>query len=136
MCKNNHLFTIALFTKFVYLSYAFIFYANTISPLQQIGLGSTCSKNPLMKRDSVQMTTNIPFGLGSNNGAIQLTPPQSPAMKNNVCHEVESPFKQHVEIRFTLDSKKKQPPLEPMDLLDKFGMEFTSRKLPFCNWSM
>ncbi len=63
-----------------------------------------------MRRDNVQMTTNSSFGLGSSNGTSQLTPPQSLAMKNNVCHEVESPFKQHLEIKFTLEPKEKQPP--------------------------
>jgi hypothetical protein len=70
-----------------------------------------------MKRDHVQITTNSSFGLGSNNGATQLTPPQSLTMKNNVCHEVESPFKQHLETKFTLKLEKTQLPLEP----DKFG---------------
>ncbi len=99
----------------------FFYNANTISPLQQTRLGSTCSKNLLMKRDNVQMTTNSSFGLVSSFGATQLTPPQSLAMKNNVCHEVESPFKQHLAIKFTLQLENKQPPLKPLDLLDKFG---------------
>ncbi len=62
-----------------------------------------------MRRGNVQMTTNSSFGLGFSNGATQLTPPQCLTMKNNVCHEVESPFKQHLEIKFTLKPKKKQP---------------------------
>jgi hypothetical protein len=60
-----------------------------------------------MRRDNVQMTINKLFGLGSNNGTTQLTPLESLAMKNNVCHEVESPFKQHLEIKFTLKLQKK-----------------------------
>jgi hypothetical protein len=76
-----------------------------------------------MKRDGVQMTNNNPFGLGSSNGVVLLTPPQSPIMNNSVCHEAKSPFKQHLDVNLTPKSKEKQPPLKPTDLLDKFGME-------------
>ncbi len=40
------------FIKCVYLS-SFVSNADTIPPLQQTGLGSTCSKNPLIKKDNV-----------------------------------------------------------------------------------
>ncbi len=76
-----------------------------------------------MRRDSVQMTNNNPFGLGSSNGVVLLTPPQSPIMNNSVCHEAKSPFKQHLDVNLTPKSEEKQPPLKPTDLLDKFGME-------------
>ncbi len=66
---------------------------------------------------------NNPFGLGSSNGVVLLTPPQSPVMKNSVCHEAKSPFKQHLDVKFTLKFEKKQPPLKLVDLLDKFGMD-------------
>jgi hypothetical protein len=44
-------------------------------------------------------------------------------MKKIVCHEVESPFKQHLAMKSTLKSKKKQPPSKLQDLSNKFGME-------------
>jgi hypothetical protein len=44
-------------------------------------------------------------------------------MKKNVCHEVESPFKQHLDVKSTLKSKKKQPSSKLKDLSNKFGME-------------
>jgi hypothetical protein len=123
MCKNNHLFTVAFFYHFLLLIICICIDADTISPLQQTSLGSTCFENPLMRRDNVQMTNNNPFGLGSSNGVVLLTPPQSPVMKNNVCHEAKSPFKQHLYIKFTPKFEEKPLPLKPVDLLDKFGME-------------
>ncbi len=65
-----------------------------------------------MRKDSAQMTHNSPFGLSSSNGVALLTPPQSLIMKNNVCHEVKSPFKQHLDVKFTPKSEEKQPPLK------------------------
>ncbi len=76
-----------------------------------------------MKKDSVQMTNNYPFGLGSSNGVVLLTPPQSLVMNNSVCHEAESPFKQHLDVKFTPKFEEKQPILKPTNLSDKFGME-------------
>ncbi len=69
------------------------------------------------------MRNNSPFGLGSSNGATQLTPPQSLVMKKSVCHEAKSPFKQHLEMKSTPKFKENQPPSKLKDLLDKFGME-------------
>ncbi len=60
-----------------------------------------------MRKDSAQMTHNSPFGLGSSIGIVLFTPPQSLIMKNSVCYEAESPFKQHLEVKFTLKSKEK-----------------------------
>jgi hypothetical protein len=123
MCKSNHLFIVAFVYQICLLIICICIDANTMSPLQQTSLGSTCFENPSMRRDSVQMTNNNPFGLGSSNGVVMLTPPQSPIMKNIVCHEAESPFKQHLDVKFTPKSEEKQPSLKPTDLLDKFGME-------------
>ncbi len=69
------------------------------------------------------MKNKSPFGLGSSNGATQLITPQSLVMKKNVCHEDESPFKQHLEMKFTPKSKEKQPPSKLKDLLNTFGMK-------------
>jgi hypothetical protein len=44
-------------------------------------------------------------------------------MNNSVCHEAKSPFKQHLDVKFTPKSQEKQPLLKPVDLSDKFGME-------------
>jgi hypothetical protein len=44
-------------------------------------------------------------------------------MKKSVCHETKLPFKQHLEMKSTPESKEKQPPSKLEDLLDKFGME-------------
>jgi hypothetical protein len=68
MCKRNHLFTTTFFIKCVPLS-SLAFDADTISPLQQTGLGPTCFENLLMRRDNVQLINNNPIGLGSSNGA-------------------------------------------------------------------
>jgi len=77
----------------------------TISPLQQIGLGSTCFEDPLMKGDSVKWINNSPFNLGSSNWRAQLTPPQSPIMMKIVCNEAKSPLKQNLEIKEKLEFK-------------------------------
>jgi len=69
------------------------------------------------------MTNNNPFGLGSSNGVVLLTPSQSSIMNNSVCHEAKSPFKQHLVVNLTPKFEEKQPPLKPTNLLDKFGME-------------
>jgi len=66
-------------------------------PLQQIGLGSTCFEDPLMKRDSVKWT--------NNNWGAQLTPPQGLIMMKIVCNEVESTLKQNLEIKEKLEFK-------------------------------